>query len=99
MLRHVCVWLVVGTVVALGGMAASAQNQPEGQLTIAFDTSISPTYLDPAETTGIAAPFLFLYALHDTLLKPLPGNLLAPCLAEFWTERADGLVNEFKLQE
>ena len=59
-------------------MDAAAQHQPEGQLTIAFDTSIAPTYLDPARTTGIAGPFVFLYALHDALLKPLPGNLLTP---------------------
>ena len=82
MLRHACVWLVVGVVVALVGVDARAASPPEGQLTIAFDTSITPTYLDPAETTGIAAPFVFLYALHDALLKPLPGNLLTPCLAE-----------------
>src|SRR5215472_12214478 len=99
MLRHVWVWLVVGTVVALVGGNVTAQNQPEGQLTIAFDTAIAPTYLDPAETTGIAAPFVFLYALHDALLKPLPGNLLAPCLAESWTESADGLVYEFKVRQ
>ena len=99
MLRHAWVWLVVGAVVALVGVDATAPNQPEGQLTIAFDTSIAPTYLDPAETTGIAAPFVFLYALHDAPLKPLPGNLLAPCLAESWTESADGLVYEFKLRE
>ena len=99
MLRHAWVWLVVGALVALVGVAATAQNQPEGQLTIAFDTSIAPTYLDLAETTGIAAPFVFLYALHDALLKPLPGNLLAPCLAESWTESADGLVYEFQLRQ
>src|SRR5262249_46063918 len=99
MLRHAWVWLVVGAVGVLVGVAATAQNQPEGQLTIAFDTSIAPTYLDPAETTGIAAPFVFLYALHDALLKPLPRNLLAPCLAESWTESADGLVYEFTLRQ
>ena len=76
MLRHAWVWLVVGAVVALVGVDATAPNQPEGQLTIAFDTSIAPTYLDPAETTGIAAPFVFLYALHDAPLKPLPGRVL-----------------------
>jgi peptide/nickel transport system substrate-binding protein len=91
-------WLVVGAIGALGGVEALAASQPEGQLTIAFDTSIAPTYLDPAETTGIAAPFVFLYALHDALLKPLPGHLLTPCLAESWTESADGLVYEFTLR-
>jgi peptide/nickel transport system substrate-binding protein len=78
---------------------AAGQSQPEGQLVIAFDTTIAPTYLDPAETSGIATPFVFLYALHDALVKPLPGNDMAPCLAESWTESPDGLVYEFKLRE
>jgi peptide/nickel transport system substrate-binding protein len=42
---------------------------------------------------------VFLYAMHDALIKPLPGNSMAPCLAESWTESADGLVYEFKLRE
>src|SRR5437773_417587 len=77
---------------------AEAQNAPEGQLTIAFDTTIAPSYLDPAEVAGLATPFTFLYALHDAMIKPLPGNNMAPCLAESWTESADGLVYEFKLR-
>ena len=93
------VWLIVGIVVMVGGVHAAAQSQPEGQLIIAFDTTIAPAYLDPAETSGIATPFVFLYALHDALFKPLPGNDMAPCLAESWTESPDGLVYEFKLRE
>jgi peptide/nickel transport system substrate-binding protein len=42
---------------------------------------------------------VFLYALHDALFKPLPGNDMAPCLAESWTESEGGLVYEFKLRE
>ena len=78
---------------------AVAQGQPDGQLTIAFDASIAPAFLDPAETPGIGTPFVFLYAMHDALIKPLPGNDMAPCLAESWKESADGLVYEFKLRE
>jgi len=81
-----------------GGEAAS-QGRPEGELTIAFDASIAPTFLDPAETSGLSTPFVFLYALHDALFKPLPGNNMAPCLAESWKESPDGLVYEFKLRE
>ena len=77
---------------------AAAQLPPDGQLTIAFDVSIAPTFLDPAETPGIGVPFAFLYALHDALIKPLPGNDMAPCLAESWKESADGLTYEFKLR-
>jgi peptide/nickel transport system substrate-binding protein len=78
--------------------AAAAQGQPEGQLTVAFDASIAPTFLDPAETPGIGTPFVFLYAMHDALAKPLPGNDMAPCLAESWKESPDGLAYEFKLR-
>ena len=99
MLYYRLVWLIVGIAVMLGNVRTAASNQPEGQLVIAFDTTIAPVYLDPAETSGIATPFVFLYALHDALFKPLPGNDMAPCLAESWTESPDGLVYEFKLRE
>src|SRR5215831_1524911 len=85
--------------IALSAREARAQGGPDGQLTIAFDASIAPTFLDPAETPGLGTPFVFLYALHDALIKPLPGNDMAPCLAESWKESADGLVYEFKLRE
>jgi peptide/nickel transport system substrate-binding protein len=99
MLRRTFFGLVVGIALAVVGGAATVQRQPEGQLTIVFDTTIAPTYFDPAETPGIATPFVFLYALHDALVKPLPGNDMAPSLAESWTESADGRVYEFKLRE
>ncbi len=84
---------------ALSGGEVHAQGQPEGHLTIAFDASIAPSFLDPAETAGIATPFVFLYALHDALIKPLPGNNMAPSLAESWRESPDGLTYDFKLRE
>jgi len=85
-------------IVATWSGMAVAQGQPEGQLTIAFDASIAPTFLDPAETPGIGTPFVFLFAIHDALIKPLPGNDMAPCLAESWKESPDGLTYEFKLR-
>src|ERR1043166_1573654 len=90
--------LTVALFIAMAVGEAGAQGPPEGQLTIAFDASIAPTFLDPAETSGIATPFAFLYAMHDALIKPLPGNNMAPCLAESWHESPDGLVYEFKLR-
>src|SRR2546428_14031504 len=53
----------------------------------------------PAETSVHGIPFVFLYALHDALTRPLPGNNMAPCLAESWRDSPDGLVYEFKLRE
>jgi peptide/nickel transport system substrate-binding protein len=99
MRRPIWIWLIMVTVAALLVVDTGAQSRPESQLIIAFDTGLAPTYFDPAETTGIATPCVFLYALHDALLKPLPGNDMAPCLAESWTESPDGLVYEFKLCE
>jgi peptide/nickel transport system substrate-binding protein len=90
--------VVLVGLVALGSHA-QAQSQPDGQLTIAFDVSLAPSFLEPAETAGIGTPYVFLYALHDALAKPLPGNNMAPCLAESWKESPDGLVYEFKLRE
>src|SRR5262245_40822861 len=99
MLQQPFMWFIVGLTVMLVNGNAMAASKPEGQLVIAFDTSIAPTYLDPAETPGAATPFTFLYALHDALVKPLPGNDMAPALAESWRESDDGLTYEFKLRE
>src|SRR5688572_28302599 len=46
----------------------NAQSKPEGMMTWGLHFSIAPTFFDPAETTGLATPFLFLYALHDALI-------------------------------
>src|SRR6267143_3164624 len=91
--------LVAAVVVGLSTGRPAAQGPPEGQLTVAFDASIAPTFLDPAETPGIGTPFVFLYALHDALIKPMPGNDMAPSLATSWKESPDGLTYEFKLRE
>src|SRR5918992_1054258 len=99
MLRPIRVWAIMGTMLVPISVHAAAQSTPEGQLIVVFDTSIAATYFDPAETAGLQTPFVFLYALHDALLKPLPGNDMAPCLAESWTESPDGLVYEFKLRQ
>ena len=91
--------LIVALLVMLAVAGPSAAQEPAGQLTIAFDASIAPTFLDPAETPGIGTPFVFLYAMHDAMLKPMPGNDMAPCVAESWRESPDGLVYEFKLRD
>jgi len=70
----------------------------DGQITLAVHVSLAPTWFDPAETPGVITPFLTLYALHDALVKPMPGNAWAPCLAESWTQSKDGLTYEFVLR-
>ena len=71
---------------------------PEGQLTWAVHVSLAPTWFDPAETSGIITPWMVLYALHDGMARPMPGNSTAPGLAESWSVSPDGLVYEFSLR-
>jgi peptide/nickel transport system substrate-binding protein len=82
-----------------GALAAPALAAPEGQMTWAVHISLAPTWFDPAETPGIITPFMILYALHDALVKPMPGNPMAPSLAESWTASPDSLVFEFVLRK
>src|SRR6516225_6893844 len=64
--------------------------QPEGQLTWAVHFTLAPTLFEPAETPGLITPFMVLYALHDAMLKPMPGKSMAPSLAESWSTSSDG---------
>src|SRR5262245_1882508 len=79
-------------------VAAPAAAAPDGQMTWGVHISLAPTWFDPAETPGIVTPFMVLYGLHDAMLKALPGNPLAPSLAESWTVSPDGLTYEFVLR-
>jgi peptide/nickel transport system substrate-binding protein len=72
---------------------------PEGQLTWAVHISLAPTWFDPAETPGMITPYMVLYALHDALVKPMPGQPRANALAESWSVSKDGLVYEFVLRK
>src|SRR6266498_5336541 len=75
----------------LAGVAAEGRAQtPAGQMTWALHFTPAPALLEPAETPGLITPFMFLYALHDALLKPMPGKSMAPSLAESWSMSPDG---------
>ena len=50
-------------------------------------------------TPGIITPFMVMYALHDAMVKPMPGKPMAPSLAESWTASEDGLTYEFILRK
>ncbi len=87
--------------VLAGGLVgdADAQVKPEGEMRWALYVTIPPLWFDPGEVVGVITPFWVLYAIHDALVKPMPGNPMAPSLAESWTVSADGRVYEFKLRE
>ena len=71
---------------------------PQGQLTWGVHVSLAPTWFDPAETPGLITPFMVLYALHDAMVKPMPGQPFEPCLAESVSASEDGLSYEFVLR-
>jgi peptide/nickel transport system substrate-binding protein len=77
----------------------NAQTKPEGEMRWALYVTLSPAWFDPGEVVGVLTPFWVLYALHDALVKPMPGNHLAPSLAESWALSVDQKIYEFKLRE
>ncbi|HEU0160094.1 MAG TPA: ABC transporter substrate-binding protein, partial [Hyphomicrobiaceae bacterium] len=80
-------------------LAAARAATPGSQLTWGVHVSLAPTWFDPAEMSGIITPYMVLYALHDALVKPMPGQPFAPSLAKSWSQSEDGLVYEFVLRE
>src|SRR3981081_1064008 len=91
---------LVFALLAGGLLARSAgQNKPEGEMRWALYVTLSPVWFDPGEVVGQITPFWVLYAMHDALVKPMPGNAMMPCLAESWTVSADQRTYEFKLRE
>src|SRR5262249_18614038 len=79
--------------------AAAQKREPSGQMIWAIHIQVAPTWFDPAETPGIIMPFMFMYAMHDALLKPMPDNPMAPSLATKWQESPDGLTYDFELRQ
>jgi peptide/nickel transport system substrate-binding protein len=95
---------VVALVVALVLTGAAwrlpfAEAASDSHLTWGVHVSLTPTWFDPAEMPGIITPFMIFYALHDAVVKPMPGAPLAPSLAQSWTVSKDGLTYEFVLRK
>jgi len=84
---------------AAGVPRSSFAVAPDGQLTWALHVSLAPLWFDPADTQALITPFMVLYALHDAMVKPMPGNVNAPCLAQSWSMSEDGLVWDFVLRD
>ena len=82
-------------ILVLSGLPARAGAAPEGQMSWAVHVTLAPRWLDPGETESAITPFMVLYAVHDAMVKPMPGGLTTPSLAESWTVSPDGLTYEF----
>ena len=91
--------LMIAVLVASVALGAAGQSTPAGELVIAMHVTLAPTWFDPGETPAQITPFGILMALHDALVRPLPGERMGAALAESWTESPDGRVYEFTLRQ
>jgi peptide/nickel transport system substrate-binding protein len=78
---------------------ASGRPQPTGQFNYVWHTTISPAWFDPQENPPQITPYNFAYALHDALVKHMPGQPFAPSLAESYEVAPDSLSATFKLRQ
>src|SRR3954451_6862019 len=98
--RELLALTALGLTAGVPGMARAApQEQSTGQVTWGVHVSLAPTWFDPAETSGIITPYMMLYALHDAVVKPMPGKPIAPSLAESFEASKDGLNYDFVLRD
>src|SRR5947208_1538983 len=72
---------------------------PDGTMTWGVHVTLAARWLDPSDTEAFITPFMVLYALHDALVKPMPGGDNTSSLAESWTTSKDGLSYEFVLRK
>ncbi len=91
------VLLLTAVALTLGGPFLAAA-QPTGEAAIAWHVTIAPAWFDPSTAPPQITPFGILFALHDALVRPLPGQKMGNSLAESWTMSSDGLIYEFKLR-
>ena len=89
------VLLAAGVGLATGGARFAAAASP-GQLTWAVHVSLAPTWFDPAETSGIITPYMMLYAMHDAMVKPMPGKAWHPAWLNPFTISDDKLTLRFR---
>jgi peptide/nickel transport system substrate-binding protein len=89
---------LLAVAVVLVGVGQGRAAPPPGEAVMAWHVTIAPTWFDPSTAPPQITPFGILYAIHDALVRPLPGHKMAASLAESWAESADGLTYEFKLR-
>src|SRR5262245_56946992 len=89
---------LVAAVLLLSSAGGAAAQTPGVEVTGSSHVSLAPSWFDPSSAPPQITPFGVLYAVHDALVRPLPGLKMGPSLAESWTESPNGLTYEFKLR-
>src|SRR5438132_3844339 len=97
-MQSLVIRFVLVTLLILPIFAQPATAAPEGTMTWGVHVTLAARWLDPSDTEAFITPFMVLYALHDALVKPMPGGDNTPSLAESWTMSKDGLTYEFVLR-
>jgi peptide/nickel transport system substrate-binding protein len=91
--------VTLAVLLLLPALARPVAAAPEGTMTWGLHVTLVSKWLDPADTEAFINPFMVLYAIHDALVKPMPGSDNTPSLAESWTASKDGLSYEFVLRK
>src|SRR2546425_12295261 len=74
--------LLTAVLLALAANPAGAA-QP-GEAVMAWHVTLAPTWFDPSAAPPQITPFGMLYAIHDAMVRPLPGAKMGASLAESW---------------
>src|SRR5262249_38963754 len=90
--------LLFGAVLTGAPASAASGPEPKGKAVMAWHVTIAPAWFDPSSAPAQITPFGMLYAIHDAMVRPYPGQKMGPSLAESWQESEDGLTYEFKLR-
>ena len=91
--------LLLAAMLVLGATELSdAAPAPSGRAVMAWHVTIAPSWFDPSTAPPQITPFGMLYAIHDALVRPYPGQKMGPSLAQSWEESEDGLTYTFKLR-
>ena len=98
--RQSIAFLLLGmsALLVVAAPAAVAPPGPSGQAVMAWHVTIAPSWFDPSTAPPQITPFGMLYAIHDALVRPYPGQRMGNSLAESWRESPDGRVYEFTLR-
>lgn len=80
------------------GPVRTISAEPKGTMKIALHYGYSADWFVPSLAGDLpAVPAMYIF--HDALIKPMPGNWYAPCVAESWKISPDYKVYEFHLRK
>jgi peptide/nickel transport system substrate-binding protein len=77
---------------------AVAQPGPKGKFVEGWQSGLTPAWNDPQENPPQITPYNFQMAMHDALVKHMPGQTFAPSLAESYEVAPDFKSATFKLR-